>query len=262
MKLPSLTLIATLFILVFLTAPLFILIVQSFTAEAHLRFPPESFGTRWYGYIFQSEPWREAGLRSLLVAGIVAPGALVIGTMAALGLDRGPGFGRNGLYALLIAPMVLPHLVLALGMLHVALSMGLEDTLLAIVLGHLTIAVPYVVVTVGASLQSVDRMQEEAARSLGANDWNVFRHVIFPAIRPGVLGGAIFAFIASFDEFIVTFFLATFQNTLPLQIFSTLSFQVEPSIAAASTLVLVGTALLTALILTQGQVVASGKIVK
>ncbi|MGE0803546.1 MAG: ABC transporter permease [Lautropia sp.] len=236
--------------------------MQSFTAEAHLQFPPARFGLRWYQYLLESTAWREAAGRSALIAAIVTPCAVLVGTAAAFGLDRGPRSGRKAIYAFLIAPMVLPHLVLALGMLRVALFAGMEDTLLALVLGHLTVAVPYVIVTVGASLQAVQRDQEEVALSLGADPLRVFYHVTLPAIAPGLLAGAIFAFITSFDEFILTFFLVTFQKTLPLQIFSTLSFQVEPSIAAASTLALAVTAVLTTLILTRGQIVTHGKIVR
>ena len=249
-------------VLVFLTAPLVILTVQSFTAETYLRFPPGEFGLRWYGYLLNSASWRNAALRSLGIAAVVAPLAVVIGTMAALAIDRGPAIGRRFAYPILISPMILPHLVLALGMLRLALAAGLEDTFLALILAHLTVAVPYVIVTVGASLQTHDRTEEEAAQSLGARGWDVFYHVVLPAIRPGLLAGAVFAFIASFDEFILTFFLATFRTTLPLQIFSTLSFQVEPSIAAASTLAVALTGLLTALVLMRGQIVSGGKVIR
>jgi ABC-type spermidine/putrescine transport system permease subunit II len=147
-------------------------------------------------------------------------------------------------------------------MLRVALFAGIEDTLTVLVLAHITVAIPYVIVTVAASLKIVQRDREEAAASLGASPARVFYYVTLPAILPGVLAGSIFAFIASFDEFILTFFLTTFQKTLPLQVFSTLSFQVEPSIAAASTLALAITVLLTALVLSRGQIVANGTIVK
>ncbi|MBM3526422.1 MAG: ABC transporter permease [Alphaproteobacteria bacterium] len=244
---------------VFLVAPLAILVVQSFTAEPYLHFPPPRFGVRWYEFILGSENWRAAAGRSVLVAAIVAPLAVVLGTGAALALDRGPARGRAALYAILISPMVLPHIVLALGMFRLALAARLDDTLFAFVLAHLTVSVPYVVVTVGASLQSLDRSLEEAAQSLGADTWNVFRHVILPRVGAGILAGFIFAFIESFDEFIVTFYLASFKLTLPLQIFATLTDQVEPSIAAASTLMLMVTALLTSLLLARGQVIAGGR---
>ena len=257
-----LSLAVTVAVLVFIMTPLVILVVQSFTAESYLSFPPARFGLRWYRYVFESERWREAGLRSVLVAATVAPLAVLIGTTAALGLDRAPRAARRLAYPFLISPMVLPHIVLALGLLRLFLGLGLEDTVFALVLAHLTVAVPYVVITVGASLQNLDPSLEDAARSLGADGWRVFRHVVLPAIRPGIIAGAIFAFIESFDEFVLGFFLVTFRLTLPLQIFSTLSFQVEPSIAAASSLALAVTAVLTALVMTRGQIVTGRTIVR
>lgn len=254
--------IVTTLAMLFLGAPMVILVIQSFTNDSFLQFPPQSYGIRWYEYVARQPEWRSAVGRSLLIAFIVTPLAVLFGTLAAFGLDRGPARGRQAIYSFLIAPLILPHLVLALGMLRLALVVGLEDTTFALVLGHLTIALPYVLVTVGASLSTLDRVQEEAAQSLGANGWQVFLYVVLPGIRPGILAGAIFAFITSFDEFIVSYYLITFQFTLPLQIFSSLSFQVDPSITAISTIALALSALLTALILTRGQVVSGGKAVK
>lgn len=245
--------------MVFLAVPLALLVIQSFTADSFLQFPPKSYGTRWFQYIASQAEWRSAAARSFLVAAIVMPLAVVFGTLAAFGLDRGPARGRKSIYAFLIAPMILPQLVLALGMLRLALMVGVEDTNLSLVMGHLTLALPYVVITVGASLTNLDRTLEEAAQSLGADNKRVFFHVVLPGIRSGILAGAIFAFITSFDEFVVSYFLVTFQFTLPLQIFSSLSFQVDPSITAVSTLALGLSVLLTALILTRGQVVAGGR---
>lgn len=247
---------------VFLVAPLVILIVQSFTAESFLKFPPPSFGVRWYRFIVGAENWQAAASRSVLIAMIVAPVSVVLGTAAALAIDRGPRAGRATLYAVLISPMVLPHIVLALGLFRLALAANLEDSFVAFVLAHLTVSIPYVIVTVGASLQTIDRSLEEAAQSLGAGAWNVLRYVTLPRISAGLLAGAIFAFIESFDEFIITFYLASFKLTLPLQIFATLTDQVEPSIAAVSTLMLVITALLTSLLLARGQVVAGGRAIR
>jgi putative spermidine/putrescine transport system permease protein len=199
---------------------------------------------------------------SLALGIIVTPLSLIIGTMAALGLNRGPLRGRQELYAVLISPMVLPHIVLGLGIFRIALELGISDSFWSFIPAHLTITVPFVVVTVTASLQTFDISLEEAARSLGASSLRALWHVTFPAIAPGLIGGGIFSFIISFDEFIITFFLSTFKLTLPLQIFSTLMYQVKPSIAAVSTLMLVVTGLLTTALLFRGQVVTGSKIVR
>jgi len=238
---------------VFLLLPLGIVVVQSFTAESFLRFPPAAFGVRWYDYVFHQQVWRAAAGRSVLIGAIVAPFATVVGTMAAFAVDRGPRALVGMIYGILISPMILPHVVLALGLLRIALLAEADDTYAALIVAHLVVAVPYVVITVGASLRIADRSLEDAAQSLGANAWRVFRHVVLPAIWPGLFAGLIFAFVESFDEFIITFFLTTFKLTLPIQIFNTLSYQLEPSIAVVSTLVLALTGFLTALVLRRGQ---------
>ena len=249
-------------IIVFLMAPLGILVIQSFTNESYLSFPPPSYGLRWYSEVFQSSDWREATVLSLLIAVAVTPLSLLLGTLAAFGLNRGPLRGRQGLYALMISPMVLPHIVLGLGIFRLALEFNLADTMLAFVPAHLTITIPFVVISVGASLQTFDRTLEEAARSLGASRLEAVWFITLPIIRPGLIAGAVFSFIISFDEFIITFFLATFEKTLPLEMFSTLMFQVKPSIAAVSTLTLAVTATLTALLMFKGQIMGGGRVVR
>ena len=252
----------TLLAVIFLLAPLVILTIQSFTGASYLSFPPPSYSFRWYVHVFQSEEWRNSLVLSLALGIIVTPLSLIIGTMAALGLSRGPLKGRQELYAVLISPMVLPHIVLGLGIFRIALELGISDSFWSFIPAHLTITVPFVVVTVTASLQTFDISLEEAARSLGAPPLRALWHVTFPAIAPGLIGGGIFSFIISFDEFIITFFLSTFKLTLPLQIFSTLMYQVKPSIAAVSTLMLLVTGLLTTALLFRGQVVTGSKIVR
>ncbi len=249
-------------VVIFLTAPLVVVIIQSFTAESYLAFPPPRFGMRWYNELFQADEWRRGFTLSLIISLIVTPLALIIGTAAALGLDRGPLRGRQALYAVLISPIVLPHIVLGLGIFRIALQLDISDSLWSYVPAHLTITVPFVVVTVGASLRSFDIGLEEVARSLGASPFRAFWHITLPTIRPGLIAGAVFSFIVSFDEFIITFFLASYDLTLPLVIFSTLMHQVKPSIAAASTLMIAATALLTSLLMWRGQVVSGKEIIK
>jgi len=249
-------------VLFFLTAPLVILVIQSFTNESYLSFPPPSYGVRWYGEVISSEDWQKATILSLIIAAIVTPLSLVFGTLVAFGLERGPRSGKQTLQAVMISPMVLPHIVLGLGLFKIALQFNIADSLWAFVPAHLTITIPFVIVTVGASLQTFNVTLEEAARSLGASRFWAVWYVTLPIIRPGLIAGAIFSFIISFDEFIITFFLATFQRTLPLEMFSTLMYQVKPSIAAVSALTLAVTAILTALLMFRGQVVGGGKIIK
>jgi putative spermidine/putrescine transport system permease protein len=248
--------------LVFLIAPLVILLVQSFTAESYLSFPPTSYGLRWYRHIFVDGAWRRAILLSVAIATTVTPLSLGLGTAAALALDRGPLKGRRAIYLILISPMILPGVVLGLGLLRAFLWLDLTDQFLGFALAHLTVTVPYAVITVGASLASFDRSVEEAARSLGAAPWRAVWHVTLPMIRPGLVGAGIFALITSFDEFIITYFLATYQQTLPIQIFNSLSYQLDPSIAAVSGLTIMITALLTTLLVFRGLVASGGRILR
>ena len=252
----------TALVITFLIAPLAILVIQSFTAESYLSFPPPSYGLRWYANVLTSADWQDSAALSLLLACIVTPCSLAIGTMAAFGLNRGPLKGRQALYALMISPMVLPHIVLGLGIFRIALELNISDSMLAFVPAHLTITIPFVIITVGASLQSFDISMEEAAQSLGASRFGAVWHITLPIIRPGLIAGAIFSFIISFDEFIITFFLATYSRTLPLEMFSTLMFQVKPSIAAVSSLTLAVTAGLTAILMFRGQVAGESGIIK
>ncbi|OYW56562.1 MAG: hypothetical protein B7Z30_12360 [Rhizobiales bacterium 12-68-15] len=215
-------------VMVFLVLPQVILLVQSFTAEDYLSFPPRL--------------------------------ALVIGTAAAIGLDRGPMVLRKAMRTALVSPMILPHVVLGMAIYRVFLPIRFDDTVTGFLIAHLVLCVPYVIVTVGASLQGMDRSLEQAAVSLGASVPMALWRVVLPLIRPGLIGGAVFAFITSFDEFIVTYFLASRQTTAPIQIFSSLSYQLEPSIAAVSGLTLVVTAALCGLLILRGGMAGTARV--
>jgi putative spermidine/putrescine transport system permease protein len=247
----------TIAVALFLLVPQAILLLQSFTADSYLSFPPASYGLRWYIYIATEPEWITAIINSLIVAAIVTPTALVAGTGAAFALDRYISRGRSAVYAFLVAPMILPHVVLGLTMFRVALWLDLEDTLLCFILAHLTVCIPYVVITVSAAMSGFDRSIEEAAQSLGADKARAVWHVTLPLIRPGLVAGAIFSFITSFDEFIITYFLSTHRVTIPIQVFSSLTYQLEPSVSAISGVTLLLTALLTLLFVTRGQLMVS-----
>ena len=249
-------------VIFFLEAPLIILIIQSFTAESYLAFPPPSYGIRWYKEVLTSEDWLNSITLSLTIAAVATPLSLVLGTMAAFALDRGPKKLKHGLQTIMIAPMVLPHIVLGLGLFKMALQLDIDDSMLAYIPAHLTITIPFVIISVGASLQTFEQSLEEAARSLGANRFWAVWYITLPIIQPALIAGGIFSFIISFDEFIITFFLTTFQRTLPIEMFSTLMYQVKPSIAAVSTLTLAVTAFLTAMLILRGQVTSGDKVIK
>ena len=250
----------SLIVIVFLIVPQIIILIQSFTAGDYLEFPPRHLGLRWYWHVLTDEVWRGALGTSVLVAAVVTPLALVLGTGAALALDRGPLAVRKILRTALVSPMVLPHVVFGLALYRVFLPVHLDDTVTGFIIAHLLLCIPYVIVIVGASLQAFDRSLEEVAQSLGASPLQAVFHVTLPVIAPGLVAGGIFAFITSFDEFIVTYFLATRNVTVPIQIFSSLSYQLEPSVAAVSGLTLIVTVILSVLLITRGSLIGRSKV--
>jgi putative spermidine/putrescine transport system permease protein len=237
----------------FLLFPLVIVLAESFTRGSYLVFPPEGLGVRWYRHVLAHGEWMRSIETTLVIAAIVTPLAIALGTTAALALDRGRFAGRNALYTLAISPLIVPHVVMGLALLRVLSFLRLTDTVAGFTLAHLPVTVPYVLITVTASLRSIDASIEDSAMSLGAGPWRTFWQVTLPLIRPGLAGGAIFAFLVSFDEFIMTYFITSLRVTLPIMIFSTLRYQVDPSIAAVSGLMLMVSSVLVVAYLALGR---------
>jgi putative spermidine/putrescine transport system permease protein len=244
MNRPALRLLVVL-VLAFLALPIVLIVVVSFSSAPYLTFPPPSFGLRWYRAYFASAEWLAATGLSLGVATAVVVLATTLGTLAALGLARLPGPARTAVAALILSPLIVPTIVVAIGIYYAFSRYGLVGTPVALVLAHTCLAVPFVVTSVSASLAGFDRRLEQAARSLGATPWGAFRQVTLPLIRSGVLVGALFAFITSFDELIVALFLSgSGAVTLPRRMWDDLRFAIDPTIAAVSTLTIVLTAAL------------------
>ncbi|MDR3534858.1 MAG: ABC transporter permease [Acetobacteraceae bacterium] len=232
-------------VLLFLALPILLIVVVSFSSAAYLTFPPPSFGLRWYRAYVASSEWLAATGLSLSVATAVVILSTSLGTLAALGLARLPGGARAAVAALILSPLIVPGIVVAIGIYYAFSRYGLIGTPIGLVLAHTCLAVPFVVTSVAASLAGFDRRLEQAARSLGATPWGAFRQVTLPLIRSGVLVGALFAFITSFDELIVALFLSgSGAVTLPRQMWDDLRFAIDPTIAAVSTLTIGLTALL------------------
>jgi putative spermidine/putrescine transport system permease protein len=232
-------------ILAFLGLPILVVIVASFSSASYLTFPPPAFGLRWYRAYLDSRGWLDATVLSLAVAGAVVVLSGVLGTLAAIGLGRLPKVVRTLATALILSPLIVPVIVVAIGIYYAFSHYGLIGTPAGLVLAHTCLAVPFVVTSVSASLAGLDRRLEQAALSLGATPWGTFRQVTLPLIRPGVLVGALFAFITSFDELVVALFLSGPGTvTLPRRMWDDLRFAIDPTIAAVSTLTIVLTAAL------------------
>jgi putative spermidine/putrescine transport system permease protein len=224
---------------VWLVAPMFVVVPMSFTGAASFEFPPPSWSTKWYENFFNDPTWVDALLTSLRIGVLVTVLAVVLGVAAAIALVRSRFRGKGAVNALLVAPMVVPTVVLAIALYSLFLRWRLTGTTLGFVLAHTVLAVPYVIVTVSASLRQFDWRQVQAASSLGANPWITFARVTLPQITPGVLAGALFAFATSFDEVVVSLFLVSpTMRTLPVEMFSSMTREVDPTTAVASTLML------------------------
>ncbi len=224
--------------LVFLVAPSVLVAGMSVSAADHLQFPPEALSLRWYEAYLEDPGWTDPTLLSLEVALFTAALATALGTVAALALVRGRIPGRPVVSALLTAPLVVPAIILALGLVSVFTRIGLKGTIPGFVVAHTALAAPYVVLTVSAALYRFDPGLELAALNLGASRLRTFRHVTLPLIRPAVIAGAAFAFITSFDEAVVSFFISSVsQKTLPRKLFEDIDFTLTPIIAAVGTLI-------------------------
>ncbi|MGE0718662.1 MAG: ABC transporter permease [Alphaproteobacteria bacterium] len=220
----------------FLVLPVLAVVPAAFSARSFIRLPPEAWSLRWWTTFFADASWRRALIKSIEVAVLATAVAVPLGTAAALGLARLRGMARRLALALFVGPVVVPVIVLAVALYAVARAAGLVGTTTALVLGHAMLALPYVALNVGVSLSSLDPALGRAAAGLGASPWRIFRTVTLPLILPGVVGGAVFAFITSFDEVVLSVFLAgPTAKTLPVRIWEEIRVEYTPVVAVAAT---------------------------
>ncbi|PXW22518.1 ABC transporter permease [Paraburkholderia caballeronis] len=224
----------------FLIAPIIAIVPLSFNSGSYFSYPMDGFSLRWYAQAFGSQNWQHAFANSM---GIGAAATLIstgLGTLAALGLARADFPLRGLVMPLLISPMIIPIVVVAAGFYLVFAPLGLVDSYAGVVLAHAALGTPFVVITVTASLLSFDRSLLRAAAGLGASQWTVFRRVTLPLILPAVATGSIFAFATSFDEVIVILFIGgPAQQTVPRRMWSGIRDQIDPSILAVATVLIV-----------------------
>ncbi|WP_422768694.1 ABC transporter permease subunit [Plantactinospora sp. WMMC1484] len=230
----------TTIVAIILVAPTLVVIPMSFSSAETFRFPPDGWSWRWYQQLFTSPEWSAAILNSLQVGIYTAIFATVLGTTAAFGLTRlGPRW-RGVLNGFLLSPIIVPHILVALVVFSAFLRLGLNGTLIGIILAHTAMALPFVVIAVTARLQGMDHRLSGVAASLGAGPVSAFRRVTFPLVLPGILSGAVLAFVTSLDEVVIALFLqAPGAVTLPVQMFNSVTVQIDPTISAASSLMVV-----------------------
>lgn len=226
-------------LLAFLYLPIIIMALMSFNASPFYQLPFE-WTTDWYASLWQNDQLISATWNSLEIAVITTIICTVLGSMASLALYRYEFRGKKLLQALLFPPIAIPWLITGTAMLIFFFGIGIGRGLFAILLGHVALALPYVIVVVSARLQTFAPELEEAARSLGANQWQLTMRVTLPWIMPGVIAGGLFAFAVSFDQFVVSYFLSTpGQTTLPVEIYAAIRKGFTPEINAVSTIIIV-----------------------
>ncbi|CAB3797654.1 Inner membrane ABC transporter permease protein YdcV [Paraburkholderia ultramafica] len=235
--------------LLYLILPVMAIVPLSFSSSTFLVYPIPGWSLRWYQNLIASSEWRMAAKNSFIVAPSATVVATVLGTLAAIGLTKANFRGKGLLMAILISPMIVPVVVVAVGMYLFFAPLGLANTYIGLILAHASLGVPFVVTTVAATLQGFNYNLVRASLSLGANPVKTFFRITLPVIAPGVISGALFAFATSFDEVVVTLFLAgADQTTLPRQMFTGIRENISPTIAALATILIVfSTCLLLAL---------------
>ena len=233
----------------FLIAPLFVILPLSFNAEQYIHFSakmlaldPEGFSLRWYEDMIYGtkNPWGLATKNSIIIAFFATIGSTILGTVAALGLSSRHMPYKAAFMALLISPMIVPLIISGTAIFFFMAKVGLAATHTGIILSHIILGTPFVVITVTATLSGFDHSITRAAASLGSNPVNTFMKITLPQIMFGLISGALFAFVTSFDEVVVVLFLAGLENTtIPIQMWVGLREQLSPTIMAVATCLIV-----------------------
>jgi len=235
-------------ILLFLLIPLVIIVPLSFSPDKYFSFPPTSFSLKWYESIFSSERWVTAGLNSLLISVCATVLATCLGTLAGAGLARYRSRTSNLVLGFLLLPMLVPIVITGVGIFFLDAYLGIAGTYTSIVLAQALVGLPFVVITVTATLQRFDHGLMRAAMSLGASPTRAFTSILIPIIAPGILAGALFAFAVSFDEIVITLFLVSpGKETIPVQIFAGIRDSINPEITAIASLLLLVSVVMMAL---------------
>ena len=245
----------TFLLFVFLYGPIFVVIALSFTPKTFPSFPMEGFSLQWYAELLPPE-YDERIIDSLFTSlkiGVAsAIGSGVLGTIAAIGMVRGDFNSRwlqsDILYTITLVPIVVPWIVTGIAALTFFNLIGIQGTMYSVIIGHILITLPFVVLVVSTQLYEFDRSVEEAAKNLGATEFQTFYEVTLPLIAPGVIAGMFFAFTISFDNFTQTYFWTSVSNeTLPVVIFGAIRFGLTPSVNAIGTIIVVVSVLIAAI---------------
>lgn len=225
--------------LLFVIAPLVVVVGVSFEKQPLLRFPPQQLSLRWYREVLSNDAFVSAARNSLEIAVIATVGALVLGAPAAYGITRYRFPGRDAVGLLLLSPLIVPQLAVGIALLQSFAYLGIAGSILTLALGHILITLPYVVRTIAASVAGLDPSLEEAAANLGAGRLQVYLRVVFPLVRSSLYAAAMFAFLISFDNAVISLFLVSARTTtLPIAIYAYVENSLDPAIAALASLLM------------------------
>ncbi len=210
--------------LIFLYAPIVLLPIFAFNSGTIIAFPLKGFTTDWFAQMLENQTLRRAFMNSLIIAFSSAIFATCLGIFAARASTRFDFPGKAGIMGLIMLPLVLPEIIISMSMLVVLLAIGIKLSIFTVILGHTLICLPYTIAILSTAFNSLDKSLEEAAYDLGETKWSAFRLVILPLVMPGIISALLMSFTISLDEFIIAFFLAGNEPTLPTYIFSQLRF--------------------------------------
>lgn len=220
-----------------LVIPTLIVAVTSFDTQEFIGFPPRGFSLARYREMFQSSVILRAAQISAVTSAFTVTIGAVLGVPAAIALVRREFRGKALVTAFLLSPIMLPGIVIGVAMLVFSSALGLRLSLPLLVLSHVVFTLPFIVRLTMARMERIDRQLEDAARNLGAREWQVFRHVVLPQLWPGIAAGAAFAFLISFDNLSVSLFMAPVrQRPLPIELFYLMRFDLDPVVAAVAAL--------------------------
>jgi putative spermidine/putrescine transport system permease protein len=229
------------FSFLFLLAPIAVIVLLSFSAARYLEFPPPAYSLHWYAEFFRNPEWTSSFWLSLRLSLAATSISVLAGLLAALALVRGRFPGKAAVYVVILSPLILPGIIVAIGTYFLFARLHMIGSPVAMALGQSVLTLPLVIVIVAATLQSFDERLEQAAINLGASPRRAFLYVTLPIIAPGMLSGALFAFLSSFDELLIPLLLSSPTTiTLPVRIWLSVTMQIDPTITAVSSFLIAG----------------------
>ncbi len=224
----------------FLILPVFVIAFSAFSPSEYPEFPPTELSLKWFIAVFENQQWMDSLWMSSVLLLIVTPLTVILGTMASYALARLQFKGKTIIQSFLLSPLMIPQVVLGVSLLYVLTVMGINGTLLALVIGHMIVCFPYVVRTVSVSVANLDPSLERASLNLGATPWQTFRYVTIPLIKPGIIAGAVFSAVTSFGEISISLFVSSPSTvTVPVRTFNYIEQTFDPSINAISVIFIV-----------------------